>query len=63
MRGSASSASTSGNSVVPGFAKQTSMPPSAAYDGVVFLTPEQQAKAGAAIAESWGAKVGAEVTR
>lgn len=40
-----------------------SMPLAAAYDSVVFLTPEQQAEAGAAIAERWGTMVGAEVTR
>jgi putative spermidine/putrescine transport system substrate-binding protein len=39
------------------------MPPAAAYEPAVFLTPEQQAEAGGVIAERWGTMVGAEVTR
>lgn len=39
------------------------MPPAAAYEGAVFLTPEDQIGAGTAISEQWEATVGAEVTR
>lgn len=42
---------------------QDSMPPAAAYEAVVFPTPEQQAEVGAAISERWEETVGAEVTR
>ena len=42
---------------------QDSMPPAAAYDGAVFLSPEDQAAAGNAISEQWSTTVGAEVTR
>lgn len=39
------------------------MPPAAAYEGAVFLTPEEQMAAGSAIKDQWESKVGAEVTR
>jgi len=39
------------------------MPAAAAYEGAVFLTPEEQLGAGTAISEQWEAKVGSEVTR
>lgn len=40
-----------------------SMPPASAYEGAVFLTPEEQMTAGGAIKDQWEATVGAEVTR
>jgi len=39
------------------------MPPAAAYEGAVFLAPEEQIAAGSAIKDQWEATVGAEVTR
>jgi len=42
---------------------EETLPPAAAYDGAVFLAPEDQAAAGNAISEQWGVTVGAEVTR
>jgi putative spermidine/putrescine transport system substrate-binding protein len=39
------------------------MPPAEAYEGAVFLTPDEQLAAGSAISEQWEATVGAEVTR
>ena len=40
-----------------------SMPPPAAYDGVVFPSTDQQREVGTAISEGWATTVGAEVTR
>ncbi|MBN9022327.1 MAG: extracellular solute-binding protein [Rhizobiales bacterium] len=42
---------------------EETLPPAAAYDGAVFLSPADQAAAGNAISEQWDATVGAEVTR
>ncbi len=42
---------------------QDSMPPAAAYEDVIFLSPADQMKAGTAISEGWESRVGAEVTR
>ena len=42
---------------------QDTLPPAAAYEGAVFLTPADQTAAGNTISEQWGETVGAEVTR
>jgi putative spermidine/putrescine transport system substrate-binding protein len=42
---------------------QDTLPPAAAYDGAVFLSPDEQATAGGTVSEQWGTTVGAEVTR